>query len=227
MSLQPLAHRPRERELRLVSGRDTVQPSAQDDEQLVRDFEAGKPNAGAALYDRLLPVVDATLCRILGRREHDHSDLIQSAFEQIVSTLMKRRYARGCTPVGWAATIACHVGLNALRARRRERAVIDRDSNPGGSSMPGRAAALNPEVQFGAREELDAVRNHLGEMANDRVVALLLAAMGYELTDIARLTNASVSAAQSRLSRARRELSARLHDTPSDPSLATYPRSRP
>jgi RNA polymerase sigma-70 factor, ECF subfamily len=224
MSLQPLAHRSREMELRLVSAPDKVQRNAQDDEQLVRDFEVGKPNAGAALYDRLLPVVDATLFRILGRREHDHSDLVQSAFEQIVSTLMKRRYARGCTPVGWAATIACHVGLNALRARRRERAVIDRETQP---SVPGRAAALNPELQFGAREELDAVRHHLGEMANDRVVALLLAAMGYDLTDIARLTNASVAAAQSRLSRARRELSARLHAAPSDASLATYPRSRP
>src|ERR1700731_2584099 len=110
----------------------------------------------AALYDRLLPARQATLFRILGRREHDHPDLIQSAFEQIVSSLMKRRYARGCTPVGWAATIACHVGLNALRARRRERAVIDRESKPGGPSMPGRVATLNPEAQFGAREELDA-----------------------------------------------------------------------
>ena len=78
------------------------------------------------LVDGRIEVVDHTLYRIFGRREPDHDDLVQSAFEQIVRTLTQRSYARACNLRTWASSIASHVGLNALRARRRERSVIDR-----------------------------------------------------------------------------------------------------
>ena len=61
----------------------------------------------------MLPVVDATLARILGRREQDHADLVQSAFEQIVATLSRRTFGGSCSLAGWAAVLSCHVGLNA------------------------------------------------------------------------------------------------------------------
>jgi RNA polymerase sigma-70 factor (ECF subfamily) len=195
--------------LRLASATEDRLPTLAADERLVQAFERGAAGAGAELYDRLLPVVDATLFRILGRREHDHADLVQSAFEQVVVTLSKRTFERGCSLAGWAAVIACHVGLNALRARRRERTVVDRDRPSDAGAVPDPRDA-HPEAQLGARHDLAAVRRHLGEMDPDRVTALLLKAQGYELVEIARLTHTSVAAAQSRVSRGRREIKERL-----------------
>jgi RNA polymerase sigma-70 factor (ECF subfamily) len=180
------------------------------DDTLIAAFQAGEPGSGLRLYDRLFPVVDATIVRILGRREHDHADLVQSAFEQIVVTLSKRSFARQCSLAGWAAVLACHAGLNALRSRRRERTVLDRGGEGTVVSPPDRADPALLESQLRARDDLAAVRRHLGSMDPDRVTTLMLHAMGYELTEIAELTKTSVAAAQSRLSRGRRELRARL-----------------
>jgi RNA polymerase sigma-70 factor, ECF subfamily len=218
MASQPLAHDPPGPRLRLVVEAGSIPAPnvhpvrAPQDEELVEAFQAGRAGAGAQLYDRLFPVVDATLVRILGRREHDHADLVQSAFEQIVSTLSKRKFARHCGLPGWAAVITCHVGLNAVRSRRRERAVIDRGQELGAQGTFEHAAPAALESQIGARDELSWVRRHLAEMDPDRVTALLLNAMGHELTEIAGLTGTSVAAAQSRLSRGRRDLRERLEE---------------
>jgi RNA polymerase sigma-70 factor (ECF subfamily) len=202
------------------------QVAAARDGVLVDAFEKGAPGAGAELYDRLLPTVDATIYRILGRRESDHADLVQSAFEQIVVTLARRSFARDCSLTGWAAAIACHVGLNALRSRKRERNVIDRRQTPGEADAPEPAAPTHLEAQLRAREALEIVRRALADMDPGRVTAVLLNAMGYELTDIARSTGVSVAAAQSRLSRGRRELRARIED-PAVRSAAEDTRTRP
>ena len=68
------------------------------------------------------------------------------------------------------------------------------------------------ESQLRARDELEWVRRHLAEMPPDRATAMLLHAMGHELVEIAELTATSVAAAQSRLSRGRRELRAHLEE---------------
>lgn len=184
--------------------------SPADDERLIDAFADGRPHAGEELYIRLLPVVDATLYRISGQRGPDHRDLVQSVFEQIVSTLAKRKFARNCSLAGWAAVLSCHVGLNAIRSRRRERAVVDREQSMGEPGASEHASGLHPEMNLRARDDLDAVRRQLAEMDPDRVKALLLNAMGYELAEIASLTGVSVAAAQSRLSRGRRELKSRI-----------------
>ena len=243
MASQPLVHDPPGPRLRLVgdggpSATPTVQPrpsapppaparqsfapppSSAQDAELVEAFQAGHPGAGARLYDRLFPVVDATIVRILGRREHDHADLVQSTFEQIVSTLSRRTFARHCSLAGWAAVLACHVGLNALRSRRRERGVIDRGQELGAQGTREKSAPASLESQLHARDELAWVRRRLAEMDPDRVTTLLLNAMGHELVEIAGLTGTSVAAAQSRLSRARRELRAHLEELHAAPVSA-------
>jgi RNA polymerase sigma-70 factor (ECF subfamily) len=202
-----------------ASARPATEPLA--DEALTLAFQAGEPGAGARLYDRLFPVVDATLVRILGRREHDHADLVQATFEQIVATLAKRTFARKCSLAGWAAVLGCHVGLNALRSRRRERAVVERDRDSEDTGAPDREDPRRLEAQLRARDELEAVRRHLAQMDPDRVTSLLLHAMGHDLTAIAALTSSSVAAAQSRLSRGRRELKARLEQESGEPGGTT------
>jgi RNA polymerase sigma-70 factor (ECF subfamily) len=180
------------------------------DEALIEAVLRGDASVAAELYDRLLPVVDVTLYRVLGGRHFDHEDLVQSSFEQIVKTLSARRFARACSLRSWASSLAAHVGLNALRSRVRERKLVDR-SDAAFEERHRRAASDDPERDITLRDEIARVRRELSQMSPQRAEALLLHdVLGHELAEIAALTNVSITAAQSRLVRARRELAQRL-----------------
>jgi RNA polymerase sigma-70 factor (ECF subfamily) len=175
------------------------------DQELLRALEAADPRAGHALYDRLIRVVEWTLLRVVGRRGPDHEDLVQAAFEQIVLTLYQRRYARDCSLSSWASAISCHIGLNALRAQRRQRAL----HGAGAEAEPRSRTDL--ESQLAARQALERIRVQLSEMNPERAEVLVLHEInGLELAEIAAALRISVAAAQSRLSRGRRELLERL-----------------
>jgi RNA polymerase sigma-70 factor, ECF subfamily len=183
-------------------------PSAAD-EEILTALREGRRGVGLQLYDRLLPVVDGTLYRILGAREQDHADLVQAAFEQIVISLGKRRFAGKCSLAGWASVVTCHVGLSALRSRKRERRVIERRADPE-TLFRDVAANGDPERHASINRELSSVRGHLLEMDSGRATALLLHAAGHSIEQIAELEGVSLAAAQSRLSRGRRDLVARM-----------------
>ncbi len=193
--------------LRLVpAGHEGEQPPS--DEQIIDAVQRGEHRVAALLYDRLFGVVDHTLFRVFGRREVDHDDLVQTVFEQIVVTLSRRSYARACNLKTWASSIASHVGFNALRSRRRERRVLDREVTVEGTVVPTRTDA---ESLAAARVELDRVRRHLLAMKPDQAQTVFLHdVLGHELAEIALMMQVSVAAAQSRLVRGRRELYRRL-----------------
>jgi RNA polymerase sigma-70 factor (ECF subfamily) len=177
------------------------------DLELLRALAAQDPRAGLALYDRLIRIVEWTILRVVGQRGPDHEDLVQSAFEQIVTSLYRRRYARECSLTSWASAISCHIALNSLRARRRQRLLggesLRRDLQP--------AARSDLESQLAARQALERIRLELSRMNHARAEVLVLHEVnGMELTEIARVLGISVAAAQSRLTRGRRELLQRL-----------------
>lgn len=178
-----------------------------DDRQLLAALAASDPRAGHALYDRLIRIVEWTILRIMGQRSSEHDDLVQGAFEQIVISLHQQRYAERCSLTSWASAVSCHVALNALRSRRRLRAV---QQEPG----PREVEAHDPrdlEGQLAARQALERVRAELGRMNPARAQVLVLHEVnGLDLTEIATVLGISVMAAQSRLSRGRRELRAKL-----------------
>lgn len=185
-------------------------PGRADDEALIDAIQRGEPGLGRELYDRLIRVVDCTLYRVLGRRDRDHADLVQIAFEQIVVTITQRKYARACSLTSWASAITCNVALNALRSRRTERKFIAVGlelSQLGGDVAHER----DVEREMHARHELERVRRELSSMNPERSEVMLLHDMlGKELSEIAVLMNISVAAAQSRLVRGRKELENRL-----------------
>jgi RNA polymerase sigma-70 factor, ECF subfamily len=196
-------------------------PEQLSDEELIAAILAGNDRVAAALYDRLSGVIDRSLYRVFGRRETDHDDLVQSVFEQVVLTLARGSYAGNCSLKTWAARISSNVGLNALRARRRERKVVDHNADlPGEPSLspqstttypvPG-MTAIDLERQSSARATLQLVMGELSEMNSRRAEALILHDIeGYDLEEIAAMTKISVAAAQSRLVRGRKELLKRL-----------------
>jgi RNA polymerase sigma-70 factor (ECF subfamily) len=205
--------------LRLLPGGSEAAAPAPTDEELIEAVQRGDHRVAGLLYDRLVGVVDHTLFRVFGRREADHDDLVQSVFEQIIVTLSRRSYARACSLKTWASSIASHVGFNALRSRRRERRVLDRDASIDNASVPTR---VDTEGTAQARVELDRVRRQLVSMRPEQSQTVFLHdVLGHELAEIALMMRVSVAAAQSRLVRGRRELYRRL-----DVVSASPPRRR-
>jgi RNA polymerase sigma-70 factor (ECF subfamily) len=179
------------------------------DAEIIEAFRRGDRRAAGLVYDHLIGTVDGTLYRVVGRRENDHDDLVQAAFEQIIVTLSRQSFAGGCSLAGWAASIACHVGLNAIRSRTRARRVFA--ESPDGDSNARSRAADDVEAQVIARRELERARAAMAEMDEGRATTVFVHdVMGLSLAETARLQGVSVAAAQSRLVRGRRELKERL-----------------
>jgi len=190
-----------------------AEPAAADDmpdwsdRELLAALAESDPRAGFLLYDRLIRIVEWTILRIMGQRGPDHDDLVQGAFEQIVITLRGQRYNERCSLTSWASAVSCNVALNALRSRRRQRAFRAEPS----PSAPEPRDHHDLESQLAARQALERVRSELAQMNPARAEALVLHEVnGLDLGEIAALLGISVVAAQSRLSRGRRELMERL-----------------
>jgi len=195
--------------LRLVPGGGEAR-EVTSDEELIDAVQRGDHRITRLLYERLYGVVDQTLFRVFGRREHDHDDLVQAAFEQIVLTLSRRSYARACNLRTWAASITSHVGFTALRSRRRERKVVAREVSFDSSLVPARAM---PENVAAATLELDRIRQHLLAMKPEQAEAVFLHdVLGHQLAEVALILRVSIAAATSRLVRGRRELYRRIDE---------------
>jgi RNA polymerase sigma-70 factor (ECF subfamily) len=203
---------PRRPRLRSISGGADAREAAAayTDAELFEGIVTGDERMARELYRRLLPAVESTLYRVLGRREDDHEDLVQSTFEQIVATLSRRRYAQACSLTTWASTIAAHTALKSLRYHYRQRSMFDARLGP---DEVAEFAPADDDVErsVSARLELDRLRARLSQLPVAQAEAVVLHdLMGHPLTEVATLTGTSVAAAQSRLVRGRKELMVRL-----------------
>jgi len=184
-----------------------------DDSQLLASVRAGDPDAATALHDRLRPVVERAIRRLLGRRDRDHEDLTQHAMIEVVYTIDKFR--GDCPLDAWASTVAAHIVFNHIRRRTTERRIfegvrLDDDDAP--------AASRNLTRDTSARSTLRRVFTHLDAIEESKAWTYVLHDVcGYDLREVAQITETTVAAAQSRLVRGRRELHERMA---SDPELA-------
>lgn len=142
----------------------------------------------------------------MGRRGDDYDDLVQATLEQVVITVIEKRYAGACSLTTWASSLAAHIALNALRSRQAERRVLDRHYDIERDSGVAWGGA-DVERQVSAREQIEQVRRRLASMNPNKAEAVVLHdVLGHDLAEIAVLTGVSVAAAQSRLVRGRAEL---------------------
>jgi RNA polymerase sigma factor (sigma-70 family) len=184
-----------------------------DDEALIEAVMEGDTRRARAVHDRLVSAIEPTLYRVLGKREPDHDDLVQAALEQIVVSLRRGRFARGCSLGTWASSVAAHVAFNALRSRRVARRVFDSmelsQVIDGAESIPADAVG-DAERDMSVRSRIRLAQAHLTSMNPDKAMVLVLHdVLGHELVEIAAMLGVSTAAAQSRLVRARREFLAR------------------
>jgi RNA polymerase sigma-70 factor (ECF subfamily) len=192
--------------LRALQGGGAGSPSGErlSDDDIVRGLIACEEWAAEELYDRLHPVVDRALRRVLQASAEDHDDLVQ--FERIVRTLTERRFAGACSLSTWATAIAAHVGIDALRAKVRERGVVWEDRSRA-EEQAARISSGNLERQLEARAEIAELHGILARMDPAHAETVILHDVhGHELTEIALIMGVSVAAAQSRLVRGRKEL---------------------
>lgn len=173
MSSRHTASAPFLRVVREAESESDPHPSAIRDDELVEALRRGDSEKAASLYDRLIPVVDGALVRVLGRREQDHNDLVQSVFEQIIVALIKGKYHGACGLVGWASAVSCNVALNALRSRVRERKWVDRSRDAEAEGHRA-GAPVDLERQVEARSQLLRLRGELAAMSQARATAVLL-----------------------------------------------------
>lgn len=185
-----------------------------DDSQLLASVRAGDPDAAAALHDRLRPVAERAIRRLLGRGDRDHEDLTQQAMIEVVYTV--DRFRGDCPLDAWASTVAAHVVYNHIRRRTTERRIfealrIDDDDAPASTRSLSRDTA--------ARSTLKRVMTHLDAIDETKAWTYVLHDVcGYDLREVAQITDSSVAAAQTRLVRGRRELRERMAG---DPELAS------
>jgi RNA polymerase sigma-70 factor (ECF subfamily) len=184
-----------------------------DDSELLSALRRGDASAAASLHDRVRPVVDRTVRRLLGARDIDCEDVAQLVMIELVTTI--DRYRGDCSLDSWTSTIAAHVVYKHIRRRRTERRIfgaLDTDllAVARSSSRPGQEVMM--------RDVVRRVREHLEAMDETKAWTFLLHDVsGYDLREIAQITGVSVAAAQTRLVRGRRELHERIGN---DPSLA-------
>ncbi len=202
--------------LRVISGVDApVDPvrraPVRADLELAARVRRGDARASRELCDRVFPRVEGMVRRLLGHADPDADDLAQNAMVEIVTSIDGYR---GDSPLeAWASSITAHCVYQNIRHRKVHRQLFA--GAEAGEDF--RAASGTMEIAV-ARDLVGRIRKHLGAMEEDKAWTFLLHDVcGFDLREIARITGASVAAAQSRLVRGRREIHERIA---CDPELA-------
>lgn len=186
-------------------------PMPDDDAHLVAGVRAGDSAVARRLYDRLSPVVMGTTRKLLGRNDPDIDDVAQSAYVALVTSIDS--YRGDSTLQSWASTITAHTVFKHLRRRKLERAAFVGESDAHTESYAdqhGHPAAT--AEQRSTLHKLNAVISGVDPLK--RWTYFLHDVMGYDLREIAQITEVSVAAAQTRLVRGRAEIHARIAGTP-------------
>ena len=154
----------------------------------------------------LRPIVKATLQRVLGPNDIEIEDLVQCSLERII-TAIDRGIFRGDSPLRvWAMIVTRNIALDTVRSRSRDRRLVVTDETD--EWINDRPSSVeSPDNLVEMRRLLRKIETALEALPRERWESLYLhAALGYPLAEVAATLGISISAAQSRMFRARRDL---------------------
>jgi RNA polymerase sigma factor (sigma-70 family) len=210
LASEPPHHSPRSVvAISTIRGSSTRHPSHEsrdyaDDQRLIAAIMRGDRRAAGTLYDALRPIIDHTLRRVLHGRPSDFEDLVQTTFERIVRSIGEDRYEGRSRLTTWAAAIAGHVAMDAVRRKLRE-ARFYTDTSPESDAVEA-VRCWAEERRMEVRSEMRRIHATLSRMKPDLVHVLVLHdVLGYEVAEIAEVMKTGLSATHSRLARARKE----------------------
>jgi len=178
--------------------------SRPSDVEILAALQRGAEWAADQLYDRTHAHIERTLRRLLRYQRAEHDDLMQATFERMLRFLSDRTLSGTCNLPAWASAVAANVALDHLRKRARERKLFE----PEAAALDGaRSAEASPERSADARAAAARLHALLGRMKPKYAETVVLHdVLGHDLAEVAEMTGASVSAAQSRLVRGRKDL---------------------
>ncbi|MFI5302944.1 MAG: RNA polymerase sigma factor, partial [Polyangiales bacterium] len=160
-----------------------------DDAQLLAAIREGDPTAASALYDRARPIVDRTIFRLIGRGDRDHDDLAQLSLIEIIGSI--ERYRGDCALDGWLSTVTAHTVFKQLRKRKSEARMFAPDEAPDVEGRP----ELGAERRSVLRGAVAQIRRHLDGLEKSKAWTFLLHEVcGYDLREVAEITDVSVAA---------------------------------
>lgn len=184
-----------------------------DDAEILAALRDGDPNAATSLYRRTRPQVESTISRLLGHGDADHDDLVQTAMIAIVDSI--HRFRGESSLDTWVAHLTANIVFKAIRRRCSQRRTLER-TREHAFVAPERSTGFVESIE--ARDLVQRVRSLLSALDPAKHYTVLLHDVcGYDLREIASITETSVAAAQSRLVRGRAELHELIER---DPELA-------
>lgn len=189
------------------------EPPALDDSALLAGLKARDATLSGAFYDRVRPIVDRTLRRLLGHHDGEYEDVAQRALFELVDTI--DAFRGECPFDAWISIVTARSAFRMIRRRKIERRLFE---HLGAEDAP--SASRSHASAVAARQAIARVRVELEDMDQNRAWTFLLHDVyGYDLREVSQITGASLSAAQSRLVRGRRELHERIRN---DEALARF-----
>lgn len=179
-----------------------------DDEELIAGLKDRDAAISNAFYERVRPIVDRTLRRLLGAQDPDYEDVAQKALFALVDTI--DRFKGECPLDAWISVVSARAAFRVIRRRRADRRMFAPDELDESAGVARSHAGV-----VVARQAIDRIRSTLDKMDRGRAWTYLLHDVyGYDLKEVAQITSVTVSAAQSRLVRGRRELHQRIERDP-------------
>jgi len=202
-----------ERSLKLVGRTRPEGPGGAGDAELADAVRSGDNRAAAIFHDRLRPVVERTLVRLLGGRDPDHEDVAQQALVDLVFSM--DRFRGECPLDAWAAIIAARAAYKHIRRRKIERRLFVLEPIEGHDLVDRAATGAVTN-----RSTIRRIEAHLRKLDVRKAWTFVLHdVQGFSLHEVSAITGASAAAAQTRLVRGRRELHARIATDPELSSL--------
>ena len=192
----------------MPSGTDAT-PSREEDDALIADVIAGKPERAGAFCQRVWRPVDRTVRRLLGHDDSEYDDLVQLSIVELIRSVGSFR-GEGSLDA-WVSAVTAHVVYRFIRRRSIDRYV------PIDSVQPDALHSPRPvgEESVAQRDSLARIVGHLDQLGEKLAWTFVLHdVLGYRLRDVARIMGGTEAAAQSRLVRGRRRLHELIADDP-------------